>query len=109
MKDSVLSTCGSLLLLLPLRLRAGFTKELKETASAPVLVTGRILGVHRKERAPEDQVSWKAETWATTADVEVLRSFTASETTVPSRQIEVHFLLWAERDTVSQRLSASTA
>lgn len=96
MKNSVLSTCGSLLLLLPLplSLHAGFIKEwqLKETASAPVLVTGRILGVHRNGRVPEDRVSWKAETWATTADVEVLRSFTASGMTVPSHQIEVHFL-----------------
>jgi len=95
MKNSVLSTCGSLLLLLPLplSLHAGFIKEwqLKETASAPVLVTGRILGVHRNGRVPEDQVSWKAETWSMTADVEVLRSFTASGMTLPSHHIEVHF------------------
>ena len=67
-------------LLLPLSLHAGFIKEwqFKETASAPVLVTGRIIGVHRNERVPEDQLSWKAETWSMTADVEVLRSFTAS-------------------------------
>jgi hypothetical protein len=96
MKNSVLSTCGSLLLLvpLPLSLHAGFIKEwqLKETASAPVLVTARILSVHRNERMPEGQVPWKAETWSMTADVEVLRSFTASGMPLPSRQIEVHFL-----------------
>lgn len=93
MKNSVLSTCGSLLLL-PLGLHAGFIKEwqLKETASAPVLVTGRILGVHRNGRVPQNQVSWKAETWAATADVEVLRFFTASGITVLSHRIEVRFL-----------------
>lgn len=98
MRNSVLSTCGSLLLLLPLplSLHAGFIKEwqLKETASAPVLVTGRILGVHRNERVPEDQLSWKAETWSMTADVEVLRSFTASGMPLASHQIQVHFLAY---------------
>ena len=98
MTNSVLSTCGSLLLLLPLplSLHAGFIKEwqLKETASAPVLVTGRILGVHRNERVPEDQLSWKAETWSMTADVEVLRSFTASGMPLGSHQIQVHFLAY---------------
>jgi hypothetical protein len=63
---------------------------LKETASAPVLVTGRILGVHRNERVAED----KAETWSMTADVEVLRSFTASGMPLASRQIQVHFLAY---------------
>lgn len=93
MRSSVLSTCGSLLLL-PLSLQAGFIKEwqLKETASAPVLVTGRILSVHRNGRVPQDQVSWNAETWSMTAGVEVLRSFTSPGLTVPSHQIEVHFL-----------------
>jgi hypothetical protein len=91
-----LSTCIRLLLLLPLpiSLQAGLIKDwqLKETESAPVLVTGRILRVHKNGRLPQDQVSWKAETWATTADVEVLRSFTASGMVVPSRQIKVYFL-----------------
>ena len=81
---------------LPLSLQAGFIKEwqLKETASAPVLVTGRILGVHRNERVPEDQLSWKAETWSMTADVEVLRYFTASGMPLASHQIQVHFLAY---------------
>jgi hypothetical protein len=67
---------------------------LKETASAPVLVTARILGVHRNERVPEEQLSWKAETWSMTADVEVLRYFTASGIPLASRQIQVHFLAY---------------
>lgn len=95
MKSSVLSKSGRpLLLLLALGLQAGFLREwqLKETASAPVLVIGRILGVHRNERVPEDQLSWKAETWAMTADVEVLRYFSASRAPLISRRIEVRFL-----------------
>ena len=69
-----------LMILPPLSLHAGYMKEwqLVETASAPVLVTGRILGVHRNGRVPEDQVPWKAETWSMTADVEVLRFFSTS-------------------------------
>lgn len=96
MTHSVLSTCAGLLLLLPLSLHAGFIKEwqLAETASAPVLVTGRILGVHRNERVPEDQLGWKAETWSMTADVEVLRSFTASGTPLAAQRIQVHFLAY---------------
>src|SRR5580704_7320823 len=100
MKNSVLSICGSLLLLLPLpgSLHAGFIKEwqLKESASAPVVVTGRILGVRRNERVPQDQLSWKAETWSMTADVEVLRSFTASGNPLGSHQIQVHFLAYGQ-------------
>jgi hypothetical protein len=68
--------------------------QVKETASAPVLVTGRILAVHRNERVPDDQLSWKAETWSMMADVEVLRSFTASAMPLASRQIRVHFLAY---------------
>src|SRR5579871_345470 len=83
-----------MLLPLPPSMQAGFIKEwqLQETASADVLVTGRILDVHRNERVSEDRVSWQAETWDMTADVEVLRSFTAAGLKVSSHQIEVHFL-----------------
>lgn len=95
MKNSVLSICGSLFLLLPLPLsvQAGFLKEwqVKETASAPILVTGRVLAVHSNERVPEGRLSWKDETWSMTADVEVLRSFPSTGTPLP-HQIQVHFL-----------------
>ncbi len=98
MTNFVLSTCGSLLLLLPLplSLHAGFIKEwqLKETAAAPVVVTGRILSVRKNERVRQDQLSWKAETLSMTADVEVLRSFTASGIAFGSHQIQVHFLAY---------------
>jgi hypothetical protein len=93
-----LSTCGSLLLLvsLPLSVHAGLIQEwqLKDTASAPVLIIGRILDVHGKERVPEDQLSWKAETLSMTADVEVLRSFTASGMPPASHQVQIHFLAY---------------
>jgi hypothetical protein len=89
-------------LLLPLGLQAGFMKQwqLKETASAPVLVTGRVLAVHKNKRVSQDQLSWKAETWSMTADVEVLRFFTASGLLVNSHQIEVHFLSYGSSVTM---------
>jgi len=64
------------------------------TASAPVIVTGRILDVHWNQRVPDDQLSWKAETWSMTADVEVLRSFTASGMPIAAHRIQVHFLAY---------------
>jgi hypothetical protein len=95
MKNSVLGICGSvfLILLLPPGLHAGLVKQwqISEIAAAPVLVTGRILSVHRNERVPEDRLPWKAETWAMTADVEVLRWFTASGMPLSPQQIEVRF------------------
>ena len=98
MRNSVLSICCGALLLLPLPqyLCAGFVKQwqLKEIASAPVMVTGRILGVHRNERAPEGRLPWGAETRAMTADVEVLRSFTASGMPLPSDRIEMRFFAY---------------
>jgi len=74
---------------------------LKETASAPVLVTARILEVRRNERVPEDQLSWKAETWSMTADVEVLRSFTSSGVPLASGLLHVHFLAYGPSGTMS--------
>ncbi len=94
----VLSTCARPLLLLPLALilQAGFVKEWQwtETASPPVLVTGRILDVHRTGRVPEGQLPWKAETWSNLAGVEVLRSFTAPGIAAPSHQIQVYFFTY---------------
>jgi hypothetical protein len=66
--------------------------QVSAIATSPVLVTGRILSIHRNERVPESQLSWKAETWSMTADVDVLRSFTAGGTPLASRRIAVHFL-----------------
>jgi hypothetical protein len=51
--------------------------ELRETATAPVLVAGRIVDIQRVERVPDASLPWKAETWAMSAEVEVLRSFGA--------------------------------
>ena len=87
MRNSALPVCCGALLLLPfpLPLHAGFVKQwqLKEIASAPVLVTGRVIAVRTNGRVPEGEVSWKAETLAMTADVEVLRAFTASGMPLP--------------------------
>ncbi len=68
--------------------------QLKETASAPVLVTGRVLAVHKNERIPEDQLAWKAETWSMTADIEVLRFWTVSGNPLPFDRLQVHFLAY---------------
>ena len=95
MNRSLRSLCGCLLALAP-SLHAGFLKEwqVNETASAPVLVTGRITAVHRNERVPDDRLSWKAETWSMTADVEVLRSFPEPRPPPAGRRIEVEYLAY---------------
>jgi hypothetical protein len=89
-RPSVLLICGSLLL--PLGLDAGFVKQwqLKEIESAPILVTGRVIAVHTNGRVREGEVSWQAETLAMTADVEVLRAFTASGMPLPVH-VEMRF------------------
>jgi hypothetical protein len=81
---------------LPFSIQAGFIKvwQLKETASAPVLVTGRVLAVHKNELAPEGSLPWKAETWSMTADIEVLRSYTASAKPLAAMTLRVRFLAY---------------
>src|SRR5271169_4117832 len=78
MQTAPLLTVLLLLAAMPLVLQAGFVKvwQLQETAAAPVLVVGRVLGVRKVERLPEGSLPWKAETWAMTAEIEVLRSYT---------------------------------
>jgi hypothetical protein len=66
---------------------------LKETADAPVLVVGRVLAVQKGERVADGSLPWKAETWAMTADVQVLRSYAASEPVAAGR-LQVHFLAY---------------
>ena len=58
-----------LLLLAATGAEAGFLKtwQLKETAEAPVLVVGRVIGVQKVERVPNESLTWKAETWSMTA------------------------------------------
>src|SRR5579863_1314307 len=84
---------GILVFLMPAGIEAGFIKiwKLKETASAPVLVVGRILDVRKGERVPEESLPWKAETLAMTADIQVLRSWTASGKPVAVDSIQVHY------------------
>ncbi len=84
-----------LLVGVPLGVEAGFIKfwQLRETAAAPVLVVGRILGVQKGERAPDGSLPWKAETWAMTAEIQVLRSYTSSAEPVAVNRLHVHF--WA--------------
>ncbi len=96
---------GQFLLLMgmPIAVQAGFIKiwQLKETATAPVLVVGRVLAVNRIERVPEESLPWKAETWAMTAEIQVLRSYTGSGKVLTSDRLQVHFLAYGPRNTVS--------
>jgi hypothetical protein len=79
-------------------LDAGFVKfwQLKETAAAPVLVVGRVVGVQQNERVVEGSPSpqLNTETWAMTAEIEVLRSHTASGEPVAANRLKVHFLAY---------------
>src|ERR1039458_9874764 len=85
-----------LLLVMPVGVLAGFVKvwQLQETAAAPVLVVGRVLGVQKVERLPQGSLPWKNETWAMTADVQVLRFFTNSGDPHAVNRLNVHFLAY---------------
>jgi hypothetical protein len=85
-----------LLVSMPLCVEAGFIKvwQLKETASAPVLVVGRILNVRKGEPVPEGTLPWKAETLAMTADIQVLRSYGASGEPLTVDRIQVQYLAY---------------
>lgn len=81
---------------MPVCAEAGFVKfwQLKETASAPVLVVGRVLGVETGERVSEGLLPWKAETWTMTADFQVLRSWSLSGRPVAGDRLQVHYLAY---------------
>jgi len=85
---------ASLVLWMPTSSEAGFIKvwQLKEIATAPVLVVGRVLAVQKRERAPDGSVPWKAETWTMTAEIQVLRSYIRSGQPVMADRLQVHFL-----------------
>lgn len=70
------------------------TWQLKETATAPILVVGRVAAVHKNQRVPDGSLPWQAETWSMTADVDVLRSYNASEKTAPVNRVQVQFLAY---------------
>jgi len=80
----------------PAGIEAGFIKvwQLKETATAPVLVVGRVLDVQKKERVPDGSLPWKDETWAMTAEIQVLRSFSSSGEPVAVNRLQMHFLAY---------------
>jgi hypothetical protein len=86
-----------LLIGMPIDVGAGFIKfwQLKETAAAPVLVVGRVISVQKRERVPDGTLAWKAETWAMTAEFEVLRSCIGSGNAAALNQrLHVHFLAY---------------
>ncbi len=81
---------------IPASVEAGFIKEwqLKETAAAPVLVVGRVLGVQKGERVPEGSLPWKAETWTMTAGIQVLRVYPDSAEPVAAGRIPVSYFAY---------------
>ena len=87
----------------PAGVEAGFVKvwQLKETATAPVLVVGRVLAIQKRERVPDGSLSWKDETWAMTAQIEVLRSFTGSGEPVGEDRLQMHFLAYGPSVTMT--------
>jgi hypothetical protein len=85
-----------LLVVMPAGAEAGFIKvwQLTETAAAPVLVVGRVLGVQKIERVPDESLPWKAETWAMTTEFQVLRSYVGSGDPLAADRLKVHFLAY---------------
>jgi len=75
--------------------------QLKDIASAPVLVTSRVIGIHQGERVPDGSLPWKAETLSMTADVETLRSFGGEGTPVAGDTLQIHFLAYGPSVTMS--------
>lgn len=66
-------------------------RSLQQPASAPVLVTGRVTGIADIGPEPDESKKWRYEIRVMAAQVEVLRTYTASPTPVPAR-IQVRFL-----------------
>jgi hypothetical protein len=65
--------------------------QFQETAAAPVLVVGRVLSIQKGARVPDGSLSWKAETLAMTAEIQVLRSYRES---VAAKTIKLRFLAY---------------
>ncbi len=83
-----------LLLAIPLTADAGLLRRwgLQETANAPVLIAGRVLSVQRNQRDADASRRWSSEVWATTAEIDVLRSYTHAGETIAANRIRVRFL-----------------
>jgi hypothetical protein len=81
---------------MPAVVEAGFIQvwQLKETAAAPVLVVGRVLGVQKGDRAPAGSLPWKAETLAMTAEIQVLRAYTGSGEPIEAGRLRVGFFAY---------------
>jgi hypothetical protein len=82
------------LLLLPGSLQAAITTRwrLQDTAKAPVLVVGRVLGVEKGVRDAEVSLKQRRDVFDMTAEIQVLRSFTLGGATIAANRIRVHFL-----------------
>jgi len=98
--DFVSNTCSAQLLIVAVSLCIAVRAEarpihlwqLDELAAAPVLVVGQILAVQKGEPIRDTSWWWSSASWAMTADVRVLRSYTASGRQFSFDRIQLHFL-----------------
>lgn len=93
-------TCFARLLILALSLcisvraqaRAIHLWQLDEIAAAPVMVVGQVLAVHKGEPIRDGPYQWSSESWEMTADIRVLRSYTAAGMQFPFERIQLRFV-----------------
>ena len=73
--------------------QAGFLKiwQLNETETAPVLVTGQVLAIHKGARAAKQSAAWTHDAFEMAADIRTQRSYTRSGQPLPAGQIQVSF------------------
>ena len=68
--------------------------DLREMAAAPVLVVGEVLAVQEGGSVHDPSFPWSAESQEMSAEVHVLRSYTASGKPLPLDQIRLRFLAY---------------
>jgi hypothetical protein len=75
--------------------------QLNEITAAPVLMVGEIVSVQKGKPIPGSSFWCSSESWAMTADVRVLRSYTAAWKPFPFDRIRLHFLACCKTPIVS--------
>jgi hypothetical protein len=75
--------------------------SISEVERAPVLIVGRVGSVRRDFQVSPNSLSWKAETWAMTTDVEIIRSYSSSgRAPKPGSSIAVRFFAYGPSQTL---------
>ena len=84
--------------LLPACLPGGVVRQwpIGVVERAPVLLVGRVESVRKEFRVSDGSMAWKAETWAMTAEVNVLRSYSQMHSNLPTtgQTINVRFFAY---------------